>query len=109
MKISAETITVIANEEEPDLLLLMAGHRLTLSLDEACALVDALRLAIAQKKGHIIDIHGAATNVPGASGSADAVSTAGGSAPSENASIIAKVTEQLVSWSQIATAINSRK
>ena len=109
MKVSPETITVIADKEQPELLVLMGGHRITLSLAEARVLVDALEPAIAQRMGGAHDLHGEASSASDAACEPVAPEFAAAQPQPENATIIAKVTEQLVSWSQIATALNSRK
>jgi hypothetical protein len=108
MKVSANPITVIASKEAPELVLLMAGHRINLSVDEARALVEALGAAVAGPRAQG-GAHGEAMSPPGGAHPAAAIERALPGTQPENGTIIAKVTEQLVSWSQIATALNSRK
>lgn len=83
MRVIEETISVV--REGPGLTLFMGGYRVALTLDEARRLFGALDAVLAEAPGEA------------------------GAAPSgDRAAIVAKVTEQLISWSEIAEAAKRR-
>lgn len=81
MKVSEEAITVLRDSDGPGLTLLMGGYRVALTAEEARSLLRGLRSALAEG--------------PGEAESAE---------HSDRAIIVAKVTEQMISWAKIADA-----
>jgi hypothetical protein len=81
MKVIEEAITVLRDSDGPGLTLLMGGYRVALTGEEARSLLRGLRSALAEG--------------PGEAGSAEAT---------DRAIIVAKVTEQMISWAKIADA-----
>jgi len=81
MKVIEEAITVLRDSDGPGLTLFMGGYRVGLSMDEARGLLRGLRSALAD-----------------APGEAEAAEHA------DRAIIVAKVTEQMISWAKIADA-----
>jgi hypothetical protein len=101
MKVSAEPVTMLRHGEQPEITLLMGGHRITLSLEEARALVDALKPAVSAGS---LDDERQRAHKP-----TDAPDPLLREPRAEETTIVARVAEQLVSWSQIANALNLRK
>ena len=81
MKVSEEAITVLRDSHGPGLTLLMGGYRVALTVEEARSLLRGLRSALAEGPGE-----------------------AEAAEPADRAIIVAKVTEQMISWAKIADA-----
>jgi len=81
MKVIEEAITILRDSDNPGLTLLMGGYRVGLTLEEARSLLHGLRSALAE-----------------APGEAEPAEQA------DRAIIVAKVTEQMISWAKIADA-----
>jgi hypothetical protein len=81
MKVSEEAITVLRDSDGPGLTLLMGGYRVALTVEEARSLLRGLRSALAEGPGE-----------------------AEAAEPTDRAIIVAKVTEQMISWAKIADA-----
>jgi hypothetical protein len=90
MKVVEAPITVIREEERPGMTVLMGGYRLTLTIDEARALVATVGTALE-------DLSPAPKDSAG--------TPAGGADP---LAIAAKVKEQVISWAKIASGIEQR-
>lgn len=86
MRVIEEPITVLRDAGEPGLTLLMGGYRVALTMDEARALVTTMRAALPA--------------VPGESGEREPADAA--ERTPDHAAIVARVREQVISWSQIA-------
>lgn len=80
MKVSEEAITVLRDSDRPGLTLLMGGYRVALTVEEARSLLRGLRSAL---------------EGPGEAEPAE---------HTDRAIIVAKVTEQMISWAKIADA-----
>jgi hypothetical protein len=81
MKVRAEVVTALPNPERREVIVLMGGYRIELSVDEARALVQEVSLAL-----------------PAAAGDPKA-------APMDRAAIVAKVEDQVFSWARITDAL----
>jgi hypothetical protein len=81
MKVSEEAITVLRDSDGPGLTLLMGGYRVALTVEEARNLMRGLRGALAEGPGE-----------------------AEPAEHTDRAIIVAKVTEQMISWAKIADA-----
>lgn len=88
MKVIEEPISVLRDAEETGLTLVMSGYRVAMTRQEAYALIRV--------------IHGAISSAGGEGGQPATEGLAADAA--EHAAIVAKVTEQVISWSQIAEA-----
>ena len=95
MKVITEAISIFRDGDAPDLTLVMGGYRLALTVEEAQMLVSTLRSALSEVPGGRSD--GAAAEALRGSNSAAMPSV-------DNGSILAKVTEQVISWAKIADA-----
>jgi hypothetical protein len=91
MKITAEFITALPHAERREITILMSGYRLDVSVDEACALVQA--------------VSGALRNMQGDFGRPQANLTP----PPDQAALIAQVEDQVISWAQITDSLESHK
>jgi hypothetical protein len=81
MKVIEESITVLRDSDGPGVTLLMGGYRVGLTAEEARGLLRGLRSALGEAPGDAEQ-----------AGQAD------------RAIIVAKVTEQMISWAKIADA-----
>lgn len=88
MKVVEEPISVLRDYGEAELTLLMGGYRVAMTSQEARTLVHIVNAALTEAAGE------------GGQSRADGVA---GGAP-DHAAIVAKVAEQVISWSQIAAA-----
>jgi hypothetical protein len=88
MKVIEEAITILRHDGDQGLTLLMGGYRLALSMDEARVLVNTVRAALPGVLGD-----------GGKTVSSDAAARA-----TDSAALVAKVTDQVISWAQIADA-----
>ncbi len=81
MKVIEEAITVLRDNDGPGLTLFMGGYRVGLTVAEARSLLRGLRTALAEVPGEVEPAEHA-----------------------DRAIIVAKVTEQMISWAKIADA-----
>lgn len=85
MRVVEEPISVLRGSGEQRVTLLMGGYRIALTVEEARALVNSVRGALSSDGGM-------------------AEPPAAGAHATDPAAIVAKVTEQVISWAQIADA-----
>jgi hypothetical protein len=87
MKITAHVVTALPNPERREVVVLMGGHRIDLTVAEARALVQQVSLALPAAAGEPQD------STP--------------AAPIDRAAIVAKVEDQVFSWARITDALGS--
>jgi hypothetical protein len=92
MKIAAEFITALPHAERREITVLMSGYRIDFSVDEACALVQAVSGALHTMQGDF--------NRP---------PPAPAPRQPDQAAIIAQVEDQVISWAQITASLESHK
>ncbi|MGO8915071.1 MAG: hypothetical protein ACLQJR_04110 [Stellaceae bacterium] len=88
MRVIEEAITILRNDGDQGLTLLMGGYRVALTLDEARTLANSVRAALSDASGDSATIGPIDLAARGA----------------DPAMVVARVTEQVISWALIADA-----